>query len=87
MEAMHASLGPKFKDSLPKSEDTTSQTAKEKEVIKINITWIGILIQTNWSEDIHTILESMVSDDWPYRHAGRTKWLRLFKSRDLRNLR
>ena len=44
-----AALGPKFKDSLLESEDATSQTAKQKEAVKSNITGMGILIKTNKS--------------------------------------
>ena len=44
-----AALGPKFKDSLLESEDATSQTAKQKEAVKSNMTGMGILIKTNKS--------------------------------------
>ena len=66
MKGIQAALGPKFKDSLPEYEDTTSQTAKQKEGVKSNITRMGICIKTNKSEDILVMLESTVSDDWPY---------------------
>ena len=50
-------MGPQFKEALLESENATSQTAKQKEGVKSNVTDMGILIKTNKSEDILVILE------------------------------
>ena len=42
----------KFKESLPKSGDATSQTAKQEEAVKSNITGMSILVKINKSEDM-----------------------------------
>ena len=65
-KGIQAALGPKFKDLLQESEDATSQTAKQKEVVKNNIEGMGVRIKTNKSEDILVLLDSTVSDDWPW---------------------
>ena len=65
-KGIQAALGPKFKDLLPESKDETSQTAKQKEAVKRNIGGMGVLIKTNKSEEILVLLNSTVSDDWPW---------------------
>ena len=65
-KGIQAALGPKFKDLIPESEDVTSQTAKQKEGVKSNIGGMCVLIKTNKSEEILVLLNSTVSDDWPW---------------------
>jgi hypothetical protein len=65
-KGIQAALGPKFKEALPESEHATSQRAKQKEAVKSNIPGMGILIKTNKSEDILVMLDSTVSNDWPW---------------------
>ena len=61
-----AALGPKFEELLLESEAVSGQTANQSEAVKHHITGMGILIKTHKSEDILVMLESTVSDDWPY---------------------
>ena len=65
-KGIQSALGPKFKDVLPESEDATSQTVKQKDAVKSNIGGMGVLIKTNKSEEILVLLDSTVSDDWPW---------------------
>ena len=57
-KGIQAALGPKFKEALPESKDATSQTAKQKETVKSNITGMGLLARTNKSEDLLMNIES-----------------------------
>ena len=65
-KGIQSALGSKFKDVLPATEDATSQTVKQKEAVKSNIGGMGVLIKTNKSEEILVLLNSTVSDDWPW---------------------
>ena len=59
-------LGPKFEELLPESEAMSGQMAKQRGAVKHNITGMGVLIKTNKSEDILVIIDSTVSEDWPF---------------------
>ena len=65
-KGIEAALGPKFKEALPASEAASGQTAKQKEATKHNITGMGVLIKTNKSEEILVMIDSTVSEDWPF---------------------
>ena len=65
-KGIQAALGPKFKDALPASEAASGQTTKEKEAAKHYITGMGVPIKTEKSEDMLVMIDSMVSEDWPF---------------------
>ena len=62
-------LGPTFGDLLPASENASSQTAKQKEVAKNNITRMCLLIKTKKSEELLVMITSTVSKDWPFKRV------------------
>ena len=71
-KGIQAALGPKFKEALPASETASGQTAKQKEAVKHGITGMGVLIKTNKSEEIFVMIDSTVSEDWPWGHVDLT---------------
>ena len=65
-KGIQVALGPNFKEALPASETVSGQTLKEKEMIKHNISGMGALIKTNKPEEMLVMIDSTVSEAWPF---------------------
>ena len=65
-KGIKAAFGPKFKEALLASEATSGQNAKQKEALSHNITGMGVLIKTNKSDEMLVMIDSTVSEAWPF---------------------
>ena len=66
MKGIQSALGPNFKEALPESEAASRQTVEQKEAVKHNISGMGVLIKTNKSEEMLVMIDSTVSEAWPF---------------------
>ena len=69
VKGIQSALGPNFKEALPESEPASRQTVEQKEAVKHNISWMGVLIKTNKSEEMLVMIDSTVSEAWPFRRV------------------
>ena len=66
MKGIQSAFGPSFKEALPESEAASRQTVEQKEAVKHNISGMGVLIKTNKSEEMLVMIDSTVSEAWPF---------------------
>jgi hypothetical protein len=64
-KGIQAALGLNFKDELPASEGASSQSKKEIEAVKNNITGMGLLIRAIKNASLLVKIEKTASEDWP----------------------
>ena len=66
VKGIQSALGPNFKEALPESEAASRQTVEQKEAVKHSISIMGVLIKTNKSEEMLVMIDSTVSEAWPF---------------------